>query len=423
MKQYKKMMAVILLGMTALLVFMNVWFLKQEKTKIAREYQVEIERLAGQIEREGLDDVDLSSAAYVRDISRLQKMGTEEETEAFLEGNGSDYALKKIGDSWYRFDYNVDMSDHYGKVLKVMNSFWALVFIAVCGILFYFYKNIIHPFDRLEKLPKELAKGNLTLDIKENENRYFGQMLWGFNMLREQLEYKKSRELELLKENKTTVLSLSHDIKTPLSSIKLYAKALSAQLYSEKEKQVEIGEHIGERVEEIESYMSKIIRASSEDFLHLEVKPGEAYLWDVIKEIEAYYKDKLKLLKMDFMIGKFENCLLSCDKDRLVEVLQNVMENALKYGDGRLIEITVTEEEDCSLITVRNSGNGLKEEELPRIFDSFFRGSNAKGAQGSGLGLYISKQLMLKMDGDIYARAAEDECMEITVVVRHGGSN
>lgn len=420
MKQYKKMMAVVLLGMTALLVFMNVWFLKQEKMKIAREYQVEIERLAGQIEREGLEKTDLSSAAYVLDISKLQKMGTEEETEAFLEGNGSDYVLKKIGDSWYRFDYNADMSGYYSKVWKIMNIFWALAVLIILGILLYLYCNIIKPFDRLEKLPRELAKGNLTLEIKENENRYFGRMLWGFNMLREQLEYKKSRELELLKENKTTILALSHDIKTPLSSIKLYAKALSSQLYSEKEKQVEIGEHIGERVEEIESYMSKIIRASSEDFLHLEVKLGEAYLLDIIKEIEAYYKDKLKLLKMDFMIGKFENCLLSCDKDRLVEVLQNVIENALKYGDGRFIEIIVSEEEDCSLITVRNSGNSLKEEELSHIFDSFFRGSNSKGAQGSGLGLYISRQLMLKMDGNIFAMAAEDGCMEITIVVRHG---
>lgn len=83
------------------------------------------------------------------------------------------------------------------------------------------------------------------------------------------------------------------------------------------------------------------------------------------------------------------DCILKGDFARSVEVLQNVIENALKYGDGHAIEIIFSEEDNCQLITVRNSGCTLPETELPHIFDSFWRGSNSEKSQGSGLGLYI----------------------------------
>lgn len=88
--------------------------------------------------------------------------------------------------------------------------------------------------------------------------------------------------------------------------------------------------------------------------------------------------------------------MLKGDADRLIEVLQNLLENAIKYGDGKCISIDFSEEEDCRLITVRNSGCSLKQEELINLFDSFYRGSNVGSADGSGLGLYISRQLMQK---------------------------
>ena len=84
--------------------------------------------------------------------------------------------------------------------------------------------------------------------------------------------------------------------------------------------------------------------------------------------------------------------------------LQNIMENAIKYGDGDRISITVDEEENCKLILVENTGCQLKEEELPQLFDSFYRGSNSANIAGSGLGLYICKELMHQMDGEIFAK-------------------
>lgn len=235
------------------------------------------------------------------------------------------------------------------------------------------------------------------------------------NLLRENLEQQKQRELDLQRDQKTLLLSLSHDIKTPLSAIKLYAKALSKGLYSDEEKLVEIAESIDTKADEIGEFISQIVRASKEEFLRLDVDMGEFYLSALMDAISNYYREKLQLIQTDFSIGAYLDCLLKGDMDRSIETLQNIMENAIKYGDGQRIAINITEEDGCILISVRNSGCTLPEAELHHIFESFWRGSNSEKQQGSGLGLYISRQLMCRMGGEIFAQMKAGE-MIVTVV-------
>ena len=79
----------------------------------------------------------------------------------------------------------------------------------------------------MQSLTEELAKGNLSVPVKAEKSKFLGRFLWGMDMLRETLESNKEKELALQKEKKTLVLSLTHDIRTPLSAIRLYAKALA----------------------------------------------------------------------------------------------------------------------------------------------------------------------------------------------------
>ena len=115
------------------------------------------------------------------------------------------------------------------------------------------------------------------------------------------------------------------------------------------------------------------------------------------------------------MVDSFSDCLLSGDLERSIEVLQNIIENAVKYGDGKEITITFSREDDCQLVHIRNSGCTLSENELPHIFESFWRGSNTGSNSGSGLGLYICRTLMLKMNGDIFAEIQGND-MVVTAV-------
>ena len=114
-------------------------------------------------------------------------------------------------------------------------------------------------------------------------------------------------------------------------------------------------------------------------------------------------------------MGDYSDCLINGDFDRSIEVIQNIIENAVKYGDGKSISVDFTEEDGCILITVSNSGCTLEDTDLPNIFESFWRGANAEKEKGSGLGLYICRQLMHKMNGEIFAEI-KSETMYVTAV-------
>ncbi|MGC4019797.1 MAG: HAMP domain-containing sensor histidine kinase [Muricomes sp.] len=193
-----------------------------------------------------------------------------------------------------------------------------------------------------------------------------------------------------------------------MSAIKLYSKALSKGLYSDKDRKIEITEKINAKADEIESFVSQIISASKEDFLSLDVQNGEFYLSELLKNITEYYSEKLAIIKTDFEVGNYKDCLLKGDINRSIEVLQNIIENAVKYGDGKKIGIFFSEEDGCLLISVKNSGCTLSSMEIPHIFESFWRGSNVGNTSGSGLGLYICRQIMHKTGGEVFAEIDHD---------------
>lgn len=336
-----------------------------------RPYLVEVSRLVNEIENGNA--YDISDCKYVTGVS--------EYAEGFYNSH-SDYVIREINGELYRFDYTADGSVDKAETIIVVNVILSIMSVVIIAVMVYIRAKILAPFEKLTDIPYELSKGNLTAPVKEAKNRFFGRFVWGVDMLRENMEQQKERELNLQREKKMLLLSLSHDIKTPLSAIKLYSKALSKGLYTDKEKQLEIAESINAKADEIEGYVAEIITASREEFLSLDVTMGEFYLSELVTKIKLYYTEKLSLIKTDFFVGEYGDCLISGDLDRSVEVVQNIMENAIKYGDGKKISISFSEEEGCILIAVKNSGCTLPDTDLPHIFESFWRGANAENLKG-----------------------------------------
>ena len=394
MKAFNKIFVAVIAMIILIFAVFNLLFASSDNTDSGRPYRVEINRLVFEIEQSGFDSVDMSGCEYVTHIEKYR--------DKFYDSD-SDYTIREINGVLYRFDYTTDMESDKSSVMLMVNIILGILSAMIIGDLIFIRIKILLPFENLTNVPYELSKGNLTCPIKEDKSRFFGRFIWGVDLLRENMEQQKQRELDLQRDKKMLLLSLSHDIKTPLSAIKLYSKALSKGLYDGREKQIEIAESINTKADEIESYVLQIITASREDFLSLEVEMGEFYLSELISKIKLYYTEKLRLIRTDFFVGSYMDRLLKGDLDRSVEVLQNVMENAIKYGDGKSIDIQISEEDGCLLITVRNSGCTLSENELPHIFESFWRGENAENEKGSGLGLYINRQLMHKMNGEIFA--------------------
>ena len=392
-----------------LILLVNGLYVYQNSESGARLYRVEARRIIREIEEKQLKEAEIE-AMELDTYTTIVNIGTFEPEQACEH----DYLVEEIGGKLYRIEYLDEKSTH---LPLYMNLLLLVMLLVTVVVLVYVDRKVLKPFHDMSNLSFELAKGNLSMPVKEEKSKLFGRFLWGMDMLRERLEDNKEKELELQRERKTLILSLSHDIKTPLSSIELYSKALSENLYDTQKKKDEALQGITRNVKEIKGYVDEIVTASREDFLNLEVAAGEYYLSEIMKVTETYYIDKLSVLHTEFQVETPEECLLIGDKNRMVEVLQNIMENAIKYGDGKSIRISFGEEEDCKLIQIENSGCDLKKEELPNLFDSFYRGSNAGAMKGSGLGLYICKNLMRKMDGDIFAEMKEDAFC-VTVVAR-----
>jgi len=374
-----------------------------------RTYRVEAERIVRQLEanpslRADPSSVDLSKYSLIKRVSIF-------DASEFI---NNDYVVEPVDGTLYRIEYVV--KDNAFPFI-IMNMGFGVFFIVSLAVFIYIGNKVIKPFGRMSSMTVDLAKGNLTQPMKEDKNRFFGKFIWGVDMLRENLEDSRTKNLEYQKEKKTLLLSLSHDIKTPLSAIQLYTKALSEGIYDTDEEKTNAYKGILAKTDEIRSYVDEIHRISREDFMEFDVKKGEFYISEAMSGIEAYYKDKLSVLHTEFEIAHYDDCILSGDKDRFVEAMQNLMENAIKYGDGHKISIGFDEEEDCKLISVTNTGCSLDESDLASVFDSFYRGSNTINIQGNGLGLYIVKQLMTRMDGDAFAQI-DDNNFTVTLVAR-----
>lgn len=409
MSKFKIFILWIVIVEILLIVSTNRLYFYQNKDSDGKLYLVEARRLMKEIEEQKLGAFEIESM-------RFDQYKTIAGIRAFVAGEvcDNDYLVEEIAGKLYRIEYVDGGSPRLPFYINL--SLFAMMIVTTV-VLVYVYHKVLKPFRDMSNLSYELAKGNLSMPVKEEKSKLFGRFLWGMDMLREKLEETKEKELTFQKERKTLILSLSHDIKTPLSSIELYSKALSEHLYDTQERKDEALQGIARNVKEIKGYVNEIVTASREDFLNLEVHMGEYYLSEVMKATESYYKDKLSVICTEFHVEKISECLVKGDRNRMVEVLQNIMENAIKYGDGRRIRISFGEEEDCTLIQIENTGCRLKKEELPNLFDSFYRGSNSADMKGNGLGLYICKTLMRKMEGEIFATMKEDVFC-VTVVVR-----
>ncbi len=414
MKKINLMIAGVLAFYLTAFLLAGILLEKQQEEK-SREYLVEVNRIMYGLEEEGsFSKPDLREMKFVKQAAFLkaEDMGNLEKLEEFFhKRNGMEIYIQPLSDGkrilgFVRFEYK-NASRARGKIVLaegviLLSGAFMLI------VLLYIRNKLIRPFFALQDMPYELAKGRLQTEIEENKSHFFGKFVWGISMLKDNLKASQTKALKLEREKKLLLLSLSHDIKTPLNSIKLYAKALKEGLYDTEDKQVQAAGQIEKLSGEIEGIVKEIVKNSSEEIMVIEVENSEFYLKDFVKQIREYYEPKCRLLMTEFAVGEFDNKLLKGSRDRAFEAVENIMENAFKYGNGKRIEISFYEEECCQLIKIRNTGEAVKAEEMPHLFDSFYRGSNAGNREGNGLGLYICREIMRKMEGEIFACREED---------------
>ena len=119
--------------------------------------------------------------------------------------------------------------------------------------------------------------------------------------------------------------------------------------------------------------------------------------------------NRLNVLDIPYTFEMNHNAMVRSDKRGICRILSQILDNAIKYGNGDGIAVILNKEEDGYYFVIKNKGNVLSEKELPYIFNSFWRGSNAEKTGGNGIGLFEAREIAQSLYGDVYVKANPDE--------------
>ena len=288
---------------------------------------------------------------------------------------------------------------------------WVIMLISGYILLILYYTSFVKPVKELQKFSVEIAKGNLDEPLPIRKDNLFGSFVEAFDQMREELRDSRKREVKAEIARKEMVTDLSHDIKTPISVIKVACEVLEAKAgkklseseNNEEEKKdieytLEKVSTISQKADLISSLMTNVMHSTLDDIDKISVNPVETD-----SRILKDFFDNLKNYGNIIMENEVPAGIVYMDRLRMEQVIDNVVGNSHKYA-GTDIRVSFSEtsalssdgesKEDFIRITVKDSGKGVKEDELPLISQKYFRGSNSKETSGYGLGMYLVKRYM-----------------------------
>ncbi|MHC1681822.1 MAG: ATP-binding protein [Clostridiaceae bacterium] len=296
----------------------------------------------------------------------------------------------------------------------------SILFISICiliivsltnGFLTYLVsKSITKPLKELGHAANEIKKGNLNYKIESRSNDEIGEFCDSFEEMR--LRLKKSLELqEHYEENrKELISSISHDLKTPITSIKGYIEGIKDGIADTPSKMNRYINTIYTKA----NYMDTLI---DDLFLFSKLDLKKVSFDFQIVDIGGFIKDYIEEISFDLDKNSIEVLLnipskpimVKADVQKIKRVIMNIIDNSIKYKSSEKlkIEITVKDNIDYSLIEIKDNGKGISGDALPFIFDRFFRADTFRetSSGGSGLGLSIVKKIVEEHNGKIFAES------------------
>lgn len=287
-----------------------------------------------------------------------------------------------------------------GKGTILVTGWLCLLFLAAvslyCGIV------IIRPFHRLSDFAESVAGGDLDIPLEYERTNYFGRFTWAFDSMRREIVRARACEREAIENQKTVIAALSHDIKTPVASIRAYTEALELGIGSSPEKCGKYTDVIIRKCDEISKLTSDLLTHSLSELDRLKMSPERLDLCELLSRAVAD-------ISPDGSV-KFEKPAsvteVYADAERVCQIAENLINNAKKYA-GTDMKITAERSGDMAQIRFRDYGSGVPDEDMPFIFGKFYRGSNKGQQNGSGLGLYIVKYIAEQSGGNVSARNTE----------------
>ncbi|WP_438445425.1 ATP-binding protein [Gorillibacterium sp. sgz5001074] len=313
---------------------------------------------------------------------------------------------------------------------KVLFLFAAGFFILTLLLLnvwvsYRFSRAVILPVSRLKNAAAKISEGDLSGGIAEEGEGEVRELCRALELMRIKLKESVYLQEKYDENRKFLVSSISHDLKTPVTSIKGYIEGVLDGVAQTPEKLQEYLETARSKAVLVNTMMDDLLLYSSLDLnqlpYHFEPCDLKGYFEDCVAD-HRYEYDQAGIA-LELAVELERPVTVRIDRERMRRVIQNILDNAAKYmnkPDGR-VTVILRETRSSAIIEIQDNGSGIPEEDLPYIFERFYRVDAARrNASGSGLGLAIAKQIVEGHEGTIWARSKAGEGTRMILSLKKG---
>ena len=291
----------------------------------------------------------------------------------------------------------------------VLASLWVMIasFVAV----YFITEKIVSPIKQMTYATRNFAKGKFDVKIPVVGEDEIAELATAFNSMADSLanyEYTRSSFLA----------NVSHDLRTPMTSIAGFIDGILEGAIPPEKQSYYLGV-IGQEVKRLSRLVSSLLDISRMESGNRKFEKAPFDICEMARIILLSFEAKIDAKKLDVEFDAPDDRLLVySDKDAINQVLYNICDNAVKFSkEGGRYRISIQEEQNKVVVKVYNEGIGIPAEDLPHVFDRFYKGDKSRGLDktGVGLGLYICKTIMDNLGEDISVSSRQGEYCEFTI--------
>ncbi|CAN5265016.1 hypothetical protein BH23BAC3_BH23BAC3_11600 [soil metagenome] len=257
-----------------------------------------------------------------------------------------------------------------------------------------FSRSISKPIIQLESAARDIAGGNVNRTLQLNRKDEFGTLAKSLNQMAERLRADNEMLKSLYDKQRQFFADITHEVRNPLHTISGSLEMLQLKNLSEdkKARYLETASRQTERINRLFKDLMTLQRVDSDTYF-IEKKPFDIQL--VLKAVEEIYKSRAEEKDLDLHIDK-KPVTVYADPSKIEQVLENLVSNAIKYTNKGFVKVSLKESEDHLKIEIADSGIGISENHLARLFDRFYRTDKARSRDkgGTGLGLSVVKSIL-----------------------------
>lgn len=347
------------------------------------------------------------------DIEKLLSM--QSQTNYFSKNN-KDIVFDKKNEIKY---YNTEKLDKNRYIVistfLIMGDdvrFWILSIIIFMIVFLLLTYGRIKYIAILSKGLKEISKGNLNYKVSikgKDELSFLGENI---NYMTQELKNSKEKEKQTEKNKDRLIVSVSHDLRTPLTSIIGYIELLKEK-YEEKNeisKYIDIIDNKSHRLEQLINDLFEYTKLTS---CNIKIEKVEISLNEFMRQIVEGMMPICSQNSLDIFLNvPKEELKVTVDPSKMLRVFENIIMNAIRYSKKPgSINIDISKCEDGSVVSIENEGSIIKKEEMDKIFNEFYRTDEARASKtgGSGIGLSIAKTIVELHQGKIWVECKENK--------------